>query len=122
MSTKLSEHFEEKEFQCHCCGRVHVAPALVDLLEKVRILYHRPIVISSGFRCPEHNKAVGGLPNSAHLTGEAADIVCAFSADRYHLIRILLLLQVTRIGIGSGFLHIDVSKTLPQGVIWLYKD
>jgi zinc D-Ala-D-Ala carboxypeptidase len=117
----LSEHFSEDEFRCKDnCGKVHVDPGLIYLLEKALELLGRPIVIHSGFRCPEHNKAVGGTPQSAHLTGEAADIVCAFSADRYDLLRTFLTLGVTRIGIGSGFIHIDVSTTLPQRCVWLY--
>lgn len=44
------------------------------LLEPVRQLYGAPITISSGYRCQRVNKAVGGKPNSQHLTGEAADI------------------------------------------------
>lgn len=114
--------FQEKEFECPCCEQVHIDPRLIDVLEKARTLYHHPITISSGFRCPAHNVEVGGLPNSAHLTGEAADIVCAFSADRYQLVRIFLSLGASRIGIGKGFLHVDVSRALPQNVIWVYGD
>lgn len=33
-----------------------------------------PITVTSGYRCPKLNRAVGGVPNSQHLTGEAADI------------------------------------------------
>ena len=35
-----------------------------------------PIIINSGFRSPEVNKAVGGVPTSNHLTGCAVDIRC----------------------------------------------
>ncbi len=46
-----------------------------NLLEKVRELNDdRPVFISSGYRCPALNEAVGGKPNSQHLTGQAADI------------------------------------------------
>lgn len=46
------------------------------LLEGVRLRLGAPIVVSSGYRCPELNKAVGGQPNSQHLTGQAADFIC----------------------------------------------
>ncbi len=53
---------------------------LANELEKVRnILGAVPIHISSGYRCKELNSAVGGVPNSAHLYGLAAD----FSAPKY---------------------------------------
>lgn len=49
--------------------------ALVDnVLDPLRELYGKPIHVSSGYRCPRLNKAVGGVANSQHLTGQAADL------------------------------------------------
>lgn len=45
-------------------------------LEKIRALLGAPLHIDSGYRCPALNKAVGGVPNSAHVDGYAADFVC----------------------------------------------
>jgi len=45
-------------------------------LEKVRALLGAPMRIDSGYRCPALNKAVGGVANSAHLDGFAADFIC----------------------------------------------
>ena len=46
------------------------------LLEECRtVLGNKPIVVSSGYRCPALNKAVGGVPGGAHVTGQAADFV-----------------------------------------------
>jgi len=42
-------------------------------LQPVRNLIGKPMIISSGFRCPELNKLVGGVSNSQHLTGQAVD-------------------------------------------------
>lgn len=42
-------------------------------LEKVRALFLAPVVVSSGYRCPELNKLVGGQIASQHQLGEAAD-------------------------------------------------
>ena len=44
------------------------------VLEPLRVAMGRPINISSGFRCEQLNKAVGGVYNSQHLKGQAADI------------------------------------------------
>lgn len=49
--------------------------ALVDnVLDPLREWYGKPIYVNSGYRCPLLNKAVGGVANSQHLSGEAADI------------------------------------------------
>ena len=44
------------------------------VLEPLRVAMGRPIKISSGYRCEKLNKAVGGVYNSQHLKGQAADI------------------------------------------------
>ena len=44
------------------------------VLDPVREWYGKPIYVNSGYRCPELNKAVGGVADSFHLTGCAADI------------------------------------------------
>lgn len=46
-----------------------------EVLQPLRVAYNKPIIISSGFRCAELNKLVGGKSNSQHLRGQAADIV-----------------------------------------------
>lgn len=49
--------------------------ALVEqVLEPVRERLGKPIMVNSGYRCLVHNKAVGGVANSQHMKGEAADI------------------------------------------------
>ena len=50
---------------------------LADYLDVIREKVGKPIRISSGFRCPVLNKAVGGVANSQHLKGLAADLICA---------------------------------------------
>lgn len=71
----LSLNFSRSEFTCSHCGR-RVGPAreLVDVLQRLRTTMGRPLVVVSGYRCVEHNKAVGGVPKSLHLKGEAADV------------------------------------------------
>lgn len=78
--------------------------------------------IESGYRCEKHNAdpKIGGKPESAHLTGEAADIRCLSSSDRYALLRVLLSFGAKRIGLHQKFIHVDVSETLDQNVTWFY--
>lgn len=49
--------------------------ALIDnVLDPLRELYGKPIIVNSGYRCIKLNKAVGGAKNSQHLVGQASDI------------------------------------------------
>lgn len=77
--TQLSAHFNAKEFRCKC-GKTHgteINPNLVTKLEKLyRVLDCSRIVITSGYRCPEHDKAVGGNGTGQHTKGNAVDIIC----------------------------------------------
>src|SRR5512147_97519 len=45
-------------------------------LEAVRSLLMAPIIITSGYRSPALNKAIGGAKNSQHVRGEAVDFIC----------------------------------------------
>lgn len=46
----------------------------VDILQKIRDKYGKPLIVTSAFRCEKLNKAVGGVKTSQHCKGEAADI------------------------------------------------
>jgi len=87
---KLTEHFTLEEFEYsataiangidnHC--PTTLIPNLVNLcnqvLEPLRQHLGTPVIISSGYRCPELNRLIGGAANSQHMTGEAADIILA---------------------------------------------
>ena len=117
---KIGEHFDDYEFSCKCerhgvdsSGRNvldHVIDKrLVDLLDAIRERIGKPIEVLSGYRCPEHNAEVGGVPNSQHVEGTAADIT-------YDGINVDYLAQVAEEcgadGIGcyyhQDFVHVDV--------------
>jgi len=107
----LSEHFSRVEFACHCCGQLRLDHGLIDALERLHELADRSIVVHDGFRCPGHNKAVGGAANSEHTRGLAADIsVHGLTLQQFFE----LALQIPAFfhgGIGvydSGFLHVDI--------------
>lgn len=54
--------------------RVNLTALVDNVLDPLREWYGKPIYVNSGYRCPALNKAVGGVANSQHLTGQAADI------------------------------------------------
>lgn len=69
----LTADFSSKEFECKCCGKLVHDNRLSVALQAIRDRVGRPVRITSGYRCPKHNKAIGGAPASLHVSGEAAD-------------------------------------------------
>lgn len=106
---KIAEYFSLSEFECPCCRRVMLSPDLLARLDHLRMVINRPIYINSGYRCPEENRRVGGVSDSYHLRGMAADIHI-----RDFLLSDLILyakeLGFNGIGIyyKKNFLHLDV--------------
>lgn len=109
----LSDNFSRHEFECKCgCGAFIECPELVKALEKVRAHFGRKVTITSGTRCEEHNKAVGGRQRvngkggSMHLYGKAADFVVAGVPP----VTVQEVLRGFDGGLGSykSFTHIDV--------------
>ncbi len=75
--TKLSANFKASEFLCHgsgCCTEGKIDEKLVQILQKIRDHFGKPVYISSAYRCETWNKKVGGVSGSYHRLGQAADI------------------------------------------------
>lgn len=69
--------------------------ALVDkVLDPLREAWGRPITVTSGYRCPELNKAVGGAATSQHLLGAAADITTGNPVDNRRLFQMVQSLRL----------------------------
>ncbi|MDD6110629.1 MAG: GH25 family lysozyme [Ruminococcus sp.] len=77
--TQLSPHFNAREFRCSC-GKSHETLIASQLVDKLEALYTSlncsKIIVTSGYRCPEHDKAVGGTSSGQHTKGTAADVCC----------------------------------------------
>ena len=72
----------------------HLLLVLVEkLLDPIREAWGEPIVVSSGYRCPELNALVGGAKNSHHMLGCAADIIAGNKADHRKLFRLIVKMQ-----------------------------
>ena len=83
--TKLSENFNSLEFDCHgsgCCSETIINPKLVEYVQKIRDHFGKSITVTSGYRCPVHNKRIGGATGSRHSKGDAADIVVSGVAPK----------------------------------------
>jgi hypothetical protein len=99
-----------------------VDPRLLTRLAKLEEEVKRPLHITSGFRDPQHNTEVGGVKNSEHTDTPATgvDIACTTSGARFSLIKAALAAGFTRLGIGKTFVHLGISTTRPQPVMWHY--
>lgn len=69
-----TKEFESKDGKPSPFDETVVKRELIVLLNAIRSRYGKPIVVTSGYRSPEHNAAVGGVKNSYHTLGLAADI------------------------------------------------
>ena len=104
---ELSKNFTLKEFLESKTARLHSIyeqwdplPGVVEnlralcehLLQPIRDAIGGPIIISSGWRCPRLNELVGGVGNSWHLSGRAAD--CEFDNDNQRIINVVRELKI----------------------------
>ena len=109
---KLSANFKVKEFACNDgSDPVFVAPELVEVLQKIRNHFKKPVNINSGYRTVTKNKACGGATYSQHLYGTAADIsIKGVSPKEVAAYAETLLPKKGGIGIYSTFTHVDVRE------------
>lgn len=104
----VSKNFHLNEFQCKDGShQVRLHPDLLTKLQQLRDRINRPIVITSGYRNPEHNRRVGGAPNSQHLLGTAADIRIN-GMNPIQLQPHAEVIGFTGIGLYGSFLHVDI--------------
>ena len=120
------KHFQLNEFDCKC-GECSYKGDNMDIdfmlkLDRARELAGVPFKITSGARCLEHNKAIGGVTNSSHsnLPCNASDISATDSTKRFKIVENLIKAGFTRIGIGKNFIHCDTDKLKSQRICWHY--
>ena len=75
----LTKNFNKSEFNCNCgCEMpkdvLFEIQKLATQLQTIRDFIKKPVKLTNAYRCPKHNKAVGGVSNSQHILGKAADI------------------------------------------------
>ena len=76
-----TSHFNVNEFACKCgCGFNIIDQRVIDMAETIREALGVPVRVNSGCRCDAHNKKVGGVKNSKHTKGLAADLSCELGA------------------------------------------
>jgi len=148
MKKRLSQYIFEDEFACRCgCGKTRpegiekIIPCYDDIQKLLFGVYdlvkaRTNALITSGYRCPRHNKKVGGAQYSPHLWGLAIDFIVPID-DIARVIDYLRQFNFLRIGWKKYYdttkhIHIDVVskvaedlyrvKKIPSGVYIAYRD
>ena len=108
----MAKYFDNDEITCNCgCerGLEEISPILLERLDRLRELWGKPIYVSCMYRCPQHNRDVGGVENSQHVYGKAADI---FVNSDYHAFYNFIINSELFDGVGyypdEEFVHVDV--------------
>ena len=107
----MARHFVESEIR----GLNHT---LVDMLDRARDLTTVPMIITSGYRSPTENEAVGGVRDSAHESGLAVDLKNIDGNACFQIVKALLGVGFKRIGVYNYHIHTDIDESKPQSVIW----
>lgn len=120
-----SDHFAWAEFECDCpkpqynfgwCNGYpetdypdhSMSPDLIQMIEQLRVNIDVPITVNSGVRCEQCNSYWGGVPDSLHKLGEAADLYCpSLSVDELADAALNVGLGVIRY-YSSQFVHVQV--------------
>ena len=98
----------------------HMDVEFLNKLAQARKIAAVGFKITSGYRSPEHNAKVGGVPNSSHTLGHAVDIYAPTSRQKYIIINALLQAGFDRIGVAKNFIHVDDDPSKNEEVIWTY--
>jgi zinc D-Ala-D-Ala carboxypeptidase len=120
MLYKIPEFFTEREFRCPCCGECDMKHDFIEQLYAMRLIAQFSFVVSSGFRCSNHNAAVGSKSEN-HVHGRAADVLCASDRLRKAIIEAAIRAGFGRIGIHQNFIHVDnMNVEGSKEAIWVY--
>ena len=115
-------YFEYSEFDSpdQAGSYKHMDVEFLNKLAQARKIAAVGFKITSGYRSPEHNEKVGGVPNSSHTLGHAVDIYAPTSRQKYIIINALLQAGFDRIGVAKNFIHVDDDPSKNEDVIWTY--
>lgn len=117
----LAPHFKAKEFACSHCGELIINSELVDKIEQLRMVMNAPIQVTSAYRCPTHNRCVGGSSSSFHIKGMALDIGMYNKFNGVEVFNEAVKI-FPRVGLyqsnraGFCYIHVDISDS---NLYWL---
>ena len=110
----MKNYFEKSEFACKHCQQLPFGgmnTELVNVLNQLREKLREPLIISSGYRCPTHNRNIGGASQSYHMKGVAADVYINSENYSPHQIAQMALDCGADTAVAypnQGFVHVDM--------------
>ena len=114
------EFFDREEFRCQCkgkyCNGFHVEPdeTMVRTVNEIRRRLGVPVSIvdagGSGVRCPQHNANVGGVSNSLHKYGKAADLHSSKTPQEMYRVAEEVLGNTGELGLYDWGIHVGIGK------------
>lgn len=107
----MSKYFKEIE--------TNMSKEFLFVLDEAREIAGIPFIINSAYRSPEHPLSIKN-PSSSHIKGLAVDIKATDSKTRFKIVKALVTVGFTRIGIADTFIHVDLDLDKTQNVIWTY--
>lgn len=114
-----TKNFSSEDFQCKCgCGTNMVSQKLINACQAIRDVFNLPIVVNSGTRCEKHNAQMGGVPNSYHCQGLAADLSSPELEPEEIMYVARHVKAIGGIGIYDTFCHIDVREYKDRKAYW----
>lgn len=129
------EHFDPSEFDSPDqpgSGALEMDAGFLTKIDRARHLARVAFVVSSGYRTVRHNRKVGGVPDSEHCSGHAADVLWSgslmlvrivWAASRVGFDRIGVKVSLQRDGLKltlGGFVHLGDSPRKPSPAFWGY--
>jgi zinc D-Ala-D-Ala carboxypeptidase len=118
------EFFSDEELTCQCgCGQMEMdAQFMREVVEGRRALGF-PFIVTSAYRCPEHNNSVSNSGyNGAHTLGRALDIK-ADARRKALVMNYFKGVGMTRFGVARTFIHFDdltEQDLFDEDVVWTY--
>lgn len=119
-------YFSDDELRCKCgCGKLLFDPEFRATLEAIREDVGFPMIVTSGYRCPNHpdERAKARAFLGEHAQGCAVDVAVR-GEQAYRLIKAAIDHNITRIGVHQKgehrFIHLGGSKQKPHPTVWSY--
>ena len=102
-----------------------VISLVTKVLQPIRDIWGKPMTVGSGYRCPELNRMVGGVPTSQHQKGEAADISLGNMTEVYRFGRLVkttpeIFREVDQLILYGTFCHVSHRRVGKQRNMILY--